>query len=60
MKRLTASELVRNFGEYGDAALKEPIVVTRNGCSQALPYENEVLGLLATADTSISDRPLAK
>jgi 5-dehydro-2-deoxygluconokinase len=36
------------------------IVVTRNGCSQALPYENEVLELLATTPASISDRLLAK
>jgi len=31
MKRLTASELVRNFGEYSDSALTEPIIITRNG-----------------------------
>ncbi len=29
--RLTASELVRNFGEYSDSALTEPIIITRNG-----------------------------
>src|SRR5580692_5047185 len=31
MKRLTASELVRNFGEYSDSALTEPAIITRNG-----------------------------
>ena len=31
MKRLTASELVRNFKEYSDSALTEPVIITRNG-----------------------------
>jgi len=31
MKHLAASRLVRNFGEYCDSALSEPIIITRNG-----------------------------
>ena len=31
MIRIAASELVRNFSEYSDVALKEAVIVTRNG-----------------------------
>lgn len=31
MKRVTASDLIRNFGEFSDVALNEPVIVTRNG-----------------------------
>jgi PHD/YefM family antitoxin component YafN of YafNO toxin-antitoxin module len=31
MKWVTASELVRNFGEWSDVAIHEPVIITRNG-----------------------------
>jgi PHD/YefM family antitoxin component YafN of YafNO toxin-antitoxin module len=31
MKRVTTVDLIRNFGLYSDAALSEPIFVTKNG-----------------------------
>jgi hypothetical protein len=31
MKRVTSAELIRNFGRYSDAALAEPVLVTKNG-----------------------------
>jgi PHD/YefM family antitoxin component YafN of YafNO toxin-antitoxin module len=29
--RISTAELLRNFGMYGDHALNEPVIVTRNG-----------------------------
>ncbi|HVT26610.1 MAG TPA: hypothetical protein VHE81_01195 [Lacipirellulaceae bacterium] len=31
MKRISTVELLRSFGAYSDAALMEPIVLTKNG-----------------------------
>jgi PHD/YefM family antitoxin component YafN of YafNO toxin-antitoxin module len=31
MKRVVTSDLIRNFAEYSDLALTEPIIITRNG-----------------------------
>ncbi len=31
MKRVTSADLIRNFGPYSDAALSEPIFITKNG-----------------------------
>jgi PHD/YefM family antitoxin component YafN of YafNO toxin-antitoxin module len=31
MRRVSSADLVRNFSEHSDAALAEPIVITRNG-----------------------------
>jgi len=30
-KRLTTAEFIRNFGSHSDAALAEPIIITKNG-----------------------------
>ncbi len=30
-RRVTSAEIVRNFGELSDEALKEPITITKNG-----------------------------
>lgn len=29
--RVTSAQLVRNFGQYSDAALSEPVVIMKNG-----------------------------
>lgn len=29
--RVSSADLLRNFGTYSDAALNEPVIVTRNG-----------------------------
>jgi prevent-host-death family protein len=31
MKRVSTVELLRNFGVYGDVALAEPVILTKNG-----------------------------
>ncbi len=31
MRRITSAELLRSFGQYSDAALAEPVIVTKNG-----------------------------
>ena len=31
MKRVTSSEAARNFSQFSDLALSEPVVVTKNG-----------------------------
>jgi len=32
-KRLTTAEFIRNFGSHSDAALAEPIIITKNAAT---------------------------
>ncbi len=31
MKRVTSAELIRNFGQFSDVAVAEPVIITKNG-----------------------------
>lgn len=47
MKRISAAELIRNFGLYGDAALNEPVIVTKHGRERLVLMNVNEFNLLA-------------
>ena len=48
-KRLTTAELIRNFGSHSDAALAEPIIITKNGRDRLVLISIEQYNLLRQA-----------
>jgi prevent-host-death family protein len=65
MIRVSAAEFQRNIGRYQDDALREPVVVTRNGRERTVlisteeyqrlkRYDRQVLGLEDFSDADIA------
>jgi PHD/YefM family antitoxin component YafN of YafNO toxin-antitoxin module len=55
MKRVTTVDLVRNFGSYSDAALSEPIFVTKNGRDRLVLIGIERFNMLQHALDAVED-----
>jgi prevent-host-death family protein len=54
--RLTVSELIRNFSKYSDVALKEPIIITRNGRDRLVLVSVEEFGARSDKKTQADSR----
>lgn len=72
MIRVSAAEFQRNIGRYQDDALREPVVVTRNGRERTVlisteeyrrlkRYDRQVMGLedFSEADIALLDKSRA-
>jgi len=55
MKRVSTAEFIRNFGTYSDAALSNPIVVTRNGRDRFVLTSLEQYGKLKHAHDAFEE-----
>ncbi len=55
MKRVSTVELIRNFGSYGDAALAEPVVITKNGRDRLVLISIEQYNVFQHASDAYED-----
>jgi prevent-host-death family protein len=55
MKRVSSAEMIRNFGRYSDAALAEPVIITKNGRDRLVLVSIEQFNLFQHALDAIDD-----
>jgi len=61
MRRISTVEFIRNFGSHSDAALTEPVIITKNGRDRLALISIEQYNLLQHAFDALEDaRPKSR
>jgi hypothetical protein len=57
MRRVSSADLVRNFSVHSDAALAEPLMITRNGRASSVTTDSFGRARVQTLRTQVSKGP---
>ena len=55
MRRVSSADLIRNFSRYSDLALREPVIVTKNGRERLVLVSVEEFNLLQHVSAAYED-----